>query len=327
MFGKEYAAPLLAVDRVLEISDHSIQTAKAISGNEPFFPGHFPGHPIFPGNFILEAAHQATRTYVARRFPPAMWARLVEVRSIRFLAPLQPGDRLQLACRYTFSPERGELGVNADCFRGEGMAIAKIKMFYHLGEEGLSLGQTSNGASDQPGPSETRGRIPPLLDHTGIQKLIPHRYPMLLVDAVRDLEPGVSIVAMKCVTGNEPCYAGLLDGVDVYRLAYPYSLILESCGQAGGILWMCSRRSLTGRDVTGLPIFVSARDCFFEGDVLPGDTMEHRVRLERVIADTVFLAGETWVNQHRIAQMGWLMAVAQPTHVLDKIFRGREKGP
>ncbi len=157
----------------------------------------------------------------------------------------------------------------------------------------------------------------PLLTYADIQRIMPHRYPMLLVDAVYSLEPNTSIVAIKCVTANEPCYTGLPNDVDVRRLAYPYSLIIESLGQAGGILWIYSAR-LAGRDIDGVLMFVSARDCFFESDVLPGDVMEHRVRLERVVADAVFLSGETWVGRRRVARMEELMAVARPAHVLKR---------
>src|SRR3546814_5525688 len=52
--------PMLLVDRVLEIvPDHSIRAVKAVSMNEPFFQGHFPGRPIMPGVLIVEALAQA----------------------------------------------------------------------------------------------------------------------------------------------------------------------------------------------------------------------------------------------------------------------------
>src|SRR3546814_14579281 len=52
--------PMLLVDRELEIvPDHSIRAVKAVSMNEPFFQGHFPGRPIMPGVFIVDALAQA----------------------------------------------------------------------------------------------------------------------------------------------------------------------------------------------------------------------------------------------------------------------------
>jgi 3-hydroxyacyl-[acyl-carrier-protein] dehydratase len=154
----------------------------------------------------------------------------------------------------------------------------------------------------------------PILNYADIQRIMPHRYPMLLVDAVYALEPGTCITAVKCVTGNEPAYEGLPAGADARHLAYPYSLVVESCGQAGGILWFYSAER-AGQTVDGLPMFVSAKDCLFESTVLPGDTMEHRVRLERVIGDTIFMSGETWVGERRIARLGWLTAVLRPPSV------------
>jgi len=141
---------------------------------------------------------------------------------------------------------------------------------------------------------------------------------MLLIDAVYAVEADVSIVAVKNVTANEPCYASLPDDIGPHQLAYPCSLIMESCGQAGGILWAYSGQ-LRGRDVTGLPLFVSGRECVFEADVLPGDTMEHRVCLERVVADAIFMSGETWVGQRRVAKMGWLSAVIRPLDTLRQL--------
>jgi 3-hydroxyacyl-[acyl-carrier-protein] dehydratase len=152
-----------------------------------------------------------------------------------------------------------------------------------------------------------------LFGYAEIQSILPHRYPMLMVDAVLSLEPQRSIVAIKCVTGNEPCYARLPEDSTRQRSAYPVSLIVESFSQAGAILWM---KSAPTQGSSGVLMFGVARDCVFERDVFPGDTMQHRVRLERAIADSLFLSGETWVGDRRIARLGWLVAVARPAETL-----------
>ena len=153
----------------------------------------------------------------------------------------------------------------------------------------------------------------PLLGYADIQSILPHRHPMLMVDAVLSLEPQQSIVAIKCVTGNEPCYARLPDAPTRRQSAYPRSLIVESFSQAGAILWMQSV-SVLGSD--SVLVFGVAKDCVFEGDVFPGDTMEHRVTLERSLSDSLILSGETWVSDGRVARMGWLVAAARPATVL-----------
>ncbi len=157
----------------------------------------------------------------------------------------------------------------------------------------------------------------PVLNHRDIQDIIPHRYPLLMVDAVMSLEPDVAIVARKCVTGNEPCYAGMSAQGVASDLAYPFSLMIESFGQAGAILLLYSAR-LVGRKIEGLPIFIAGKDCFFDREAFPGDTLEHRVRLERVIADTMFLSGEIWVEEQRIARLDWLTAVMRPPQTLGR---------
>jgi 3-hydroxyacyl-[acyl-carrier-protein] dehydratase len=152
-----------------------------------------------------------------------------------------------------------------------------------------------------------------LLSYADIHTLLPHRYPMLMVDAVLSIEPRQSIVAIKCVTGNEPCYAQLPEGVSLRQMAYPTSLIVESFSQAGAILWA---RSNPADRADSVLMFGMAKDCEFEREVFPGDTMEHRVRLEHGMADGLVLSGETWVGDTRVARLGWLMGVARPSDAL-----------
>lgn len=154
-----------------------------------------------------------------------------------------------------------------------------------------------------------------VLNYKDIREILPHRYPMLLVDGVLSLEPNVSIVAVKCVTGAEPCYASLPERVDVDGLAYPQSLILESFGQAGAILWLHGAQAV--KDETVL-MLASIKNCFFEADVLPGDTMAHHVCLERVVGDNVFLSGETRVGQRQVARIEWLTMVVRPLNLLQR---------
>jgi 3-hydroxyacyl-[acyl-carrier-protein] dehydratase len=106
---------------------------------------------------------------------------------------------------------------------------------------------------------------------------------MLLVDRVSAIVPGESIVARKAISWNEPCYDGLPDGASA---AYPRPLLMESWGQAGGIL---AAQYGAGRTM----LFVSVADAEFGRPVFPGDVVEHRVRLTRHVADALFFEGES----------------------------------
>jgi 3-hydroxyacyl-[acyl-carrier-protein] dehydratase len=78
--------------------------------------------------------------------------------------------------------------------------------------------------------------LPMPVDVTRIQALLPHRYPFLLVDRVLELEPNQRILAVKCVSINEPFFQGHFPGHPVM----PGVLVLEALAQAGGLLTQLS---------------------------------------------------------------------------------------
>lgn len=128
------AAPLIAVDQIIEISDRAIRTIKAIAGNESFFLGHYPHFPIFPGVFVVEAVHQTTCLFVSEGLKLARHPQLRRMDSVRFVSPLRPGDILQVDATCTHESAAGELRVAAQCWRREmtPVAVAQIKLRYIL---------------------------------------------------------------------------------------------------------------------------------------------------------------------------------------------------
>ncbi|MEU8165679.1 beta-hydroxyacyl-ACP dehydratase [Micromonospora sp. NPDC049004] len=150
------------------------------------------------------------------------------------------------------------------------------------------------------------------LEHGELRALLPHRYPMLLLDRVDSVEPGVSLEAVKAVTGCEPCYSGIAEGQAPDRYAYPASLLIESFGQGAAVLWLLSR----GPGTTGLPMFTAARDCVLLRQVYPGDVIRHRVRLEQVVHGAAFAAGSSWVGTDQVAEFGSMMAVVRPADAI-----------
>ncbi len=92
--------PFLLVDRVLELHPgERLLAYKNVSANEPYFQGHFPGHPVMPGVLVLEALAQASAIlcYSSTGFDPAKKVTyLMAIDGARFRRPVVPGDRLQL---------------------------------------------------------------------------------------------------------------------------------------------------------------------------------------------------------------------------------------
>lgn len=91
-----HAYPFVLIDRVLENEPgERVVVLKNVTYNEPFFPGHFPGHPVMPGVLILEVMAQATGI-MAMQGPPGDDVRyyIVGVDKARFRKPVVPGDQL-----------------------------------------------------------------------------------------------------------------------------------------------------------------------------------------------------------------------------------------
>ena len=92
--------PFLLVDRVLEIEPGvRARALKNVTMNEPFFPGHFPHHPVMPGVLIIEAMAQTAAVLVVETLGPSAEGKLVyfmSVDSARFRKPVGPGDQLAI---------------------------------------------------------------------------------------------------------------------------------------------------------------------------------------------------------------------------------------
>jgi 3-hydroxyacyl-[acyl-carrier-protein] dehydratase len=114
----------------------------------------------------------------------------------------------------------------------------------------------------------------PILDIEGIQKLLPHRPPFLLVDRVVAFEKDVRLVAWKGVTMNEPFFPGHFPGKPVM----PGVLILEALAQSAALLAMLS----LGPDAAGKLTYLMGIDgARFRRPVVPGDRLELQVEVTK----------------------------------------------
>ncbi|HEY7787373.1 MAG TPA: 3-hydroxyacyl-ACP dehydratase FabZ [Casimicrobiaceae bacterium] len=115
------------------------------------------------------------------------------------------------------------------------------------------------------------------LDIGMIQRLLPHRYPMLLVDRVLDWEAGKFLRGIKNVTVNEPFFQGHFPGYPVM----PGVLVIEAMAQVAGLLTMLS--DVARRDGSQLVLFAGIDDARFKRPVVPGDTLLLEAILERAV--------------------------------------------
>ena len=103
-----------------------------------------------------------------------------------------------------------------------------------------------------------------LLTTKEIMEIIPHRHPFLLIDTIESLEPGVGAVGKKCVSGNEPFFAGHFSGNPVM----PGALIIEALAQVGAVA-MLSLPEMKGKTA----YFAGIDKAKFRRKVLPGDVL------------------------------------------------------
>src|SRR4051794_39785330 len=91
--------PFLLIDRVVELGAERVVAIKNVTINEPFFAGHFPGHPIMPGVLIVEAMAQAGGVMAFAELSAAADSHLVffmGIDKVKFRKPVVPGDTLRL---------------------------------------------------------------------------------------------------------------------------------------------------------------------------------------------------------------------------------------
>jgi 3-hydroxyacyl-[acyl-carrier-protein] dehydratase len=155
-------------------------------------------------------------------------------------------------------------------------------------------------------------------DMTGvseIKRIIPHRYPILLVDRVVEVRPGDRLTALKAVTCNEPCYQRLDDTAGPADYAYPASLLLESWAQAAVLLAVWEQPNpdvLAGK----VELAGSIRNARFRGKALPGDVLEHQAGILRTVGDTAILAGRTVVGSSTVLEVDHFVLALRDAGIL-----------
>ena len=89
--------PFLLVDRILEISEKRVVGLKNVTINEPFFQGHFPGHPIMPGVLIIEAMAQVGGMLLmgAVPDPDKKVVYFTSLNNVKWRRPVRPGDQIR----------------------------------------------------------------------------------------------------------------------------------------------------------------------------------------------------------------------------------------
>lgn len=138
-------------------------------------------------------------------------------------------------------------------------------------------------------------------DISAILKIMPHRYPFLLIDRILDLDPGKKVVAMKNVTINEPFFQGHFPDHPIM----PGVLILEAMAQAGGILLLHEIEKPEAKVV----YFMAIDNAKFRKPVMPGDQLRFELEMKSFRRKACKMSGKAYVDGNLVASADFMAMV------------------
>ena len=148
------------------------------------------------------------------------------------------------------------------------------------------------------GITNKKGRLNEMIDVVEIQKILPHRFPFLLVDRVTELNANESLTGYKNVTIGEQIFEGHFPGHPIY----PGVMILEGMAQAGGILAFKSMDMSEEEAANKVVYFMSIDGAKFRNPVRPGDRLEYRMRVVKHKGAIWILEGKAYVDDKLVSE-------------------------
>ena len=133
------------------------------------------------------------------------------------------------------------------------------------------------------------------IDVEGVMKMIPHRYPFLMIDRVVDLMPGRGAIGIKNVTINEPFFQGHFPG----RPVFPGVLLIEAMAQTAAVVVV---HALGAQSEGKLVYFMSVESARFRKPVFPGDTLHVHVTRQHHRGNVWKFSGEAKVDGVLVAE-------------------------
>jgi beta-hydroxyacyl-ACP dehydratase FabZ len=149
-------------------------------------------------------------------------------------------------------------------------------------------------------------RAPRAIDLQGILELLPHRYPLLLVDRIEDYEPKQWIRGYKNISYNEQVFQGHFPS----RPVFPGVYIVEAMAQTGGCLLLQEIEDRARKVI----YFMSIDGVKFRKPVLPGDRLDMEVKVISIKGRICKMRGEAFVGGQKVAEaefMSMLMDLAE----------------
>ena len=270
-------------------------TARMRLDDERLFAGHYPGAPMLPGSFLIEALAQAVCSVLGDG------AALREIVSCRFHSPLRPGD--ELSARFRLGEGRAD-GTLVEITARARAQTAELTMI--MGPP-PAAGRDANPPVDSASRDVASARA---LDAAFIARALPHRPPALLVDSALML-PGTAtrsaLIARKAITAAEPGFAA-----ETAPGGYPATLVIESFCQSCGLLRAATAKAGDARDEDKVPVVAKLAGLRLLGTAAPGDALEHHVELVVRAPEGAVFTGQTRVAGRVLMEVGRVVAALVP---------------
>ncbi|MFG2718603.1 3-hydroxyacyl-ACP dehydratase FabZ family protein [Streptomyces sp. NPDC048416] len=155
------------------------------------------------------------------------------------------------------------------------------------------------------------------------KSLIPHRYPILLVDRVVEVVAGERITTLKAVTCNEPWYQGIAEEATDDDYSYPTALLIESWCQSAALLGAhgaaqdTEEHDAQDTEAEGVVLFGGMSDVTVHGRAYPGDVVRHEVTLTQKAAGATFFEGTSSVAGKPLLTVGQAVTLVRPASSLE----------
>jgi 3-hydroxyacyl-[acyl-carrier-protein] dehydratase len=270
---------------ILAVSADNFRGRFTVLETAQIFAGHYPGRPILPGVYLLEAGLQAMD--LAMEDCP----RLVSIERFRLLHAVMPGCLVTVqATRLSPAESGSRANWKHEVFLDEVLA-ARFRFIVDAAPQVIDADDLCDTAENAPASFEM---------HTAdILRRLPHRWPILLVDAATVAPAERRITTRKAVSCDEPCYADLQSCGQRSARAYPPSLILESFTQSAALLMIEVLEGQTPESC--LMVFGGVLGAEFHHEVFPGDVMSHKVLELAHYGRYALASGMTLVGNKKVA--------------------------
>lgn len=281
-----------AVSVQVGLDGSELATVFSAAPDSTVFAGHYPHFPLLPGVYLIEAALQALEASGAAGHAPSR--RLLRVADLRLSSAALPGMAVTLQAQTS----------------GDGGAQQSWQCVFSHGARPLARCTLVIGSEPAAPVVASAGQIERkrAVGALEIMNRLPHRPPILLVDAAEVSADGQFLHSSKFISLNEPSYAALGQPGESDQLAYPAALLIESFVQSCALL-MTELRPVQADEVM---ILGAIRGVDVHGHGAPGERLQHELKLQRLIADTALISGTCRVGERLIAQFTDVLVAIRP---------------